>query len=373
MVAESPSPSSSTTGFLTGERILPLDSLRGLAALGVTLFWHYGHFGPGRPFGGAVADWLYSYGLMLVDLLFLLSGFVLSHVYLEKIAKRRVRPLEFFVLRFSRLYPLHLLTLVVVASLQLYRAHSGLGAFVYEANDFFHLLLNLAFLQYGVVRTAYSFNGPSWSLTVEELAYLAFFASLYFFGGRHRLAFLALLAAGAAVNLLGWDAHVLNLDVSRGLVGFFSGCLAYRLHRVAEASRRSRLLAAAAAVLLAGVVFHYTRSGYPPVSATLLAHSLLIFPAVVLVVLNVPLAARVFSLRPLAYLGEISYSVYMIHFPVQIGIATAADLAGVSLAADSVSFFLFYAALTLGLAPASLHLFERPAQAALRARLLAPS
>jgi peptidoglycan/LPS O-acetylase OafA/YrhL len=357
---------------LQRERILPLDSLRGIAALGVTLFWHYGHFGAGRPFAGPVADWLYAYGLMLVDFFFVLSGFVLSHVYLEKIAQRRVRPFEFFVLRFSRLYPLHLLTLVVVASLQLYRESRGLGAFVYGANDLFHLLLNLAFLQYGVVRTGYSFNGPSWSLTVEELAYLAFFAVLYLAGGRHRLVFLGLLAAGAALNLLGWDTHLLNLDVSRGLVGFFSGCLAYRLHRFAEARRRSGLLAAAAAVLLAAVVFHYSRSGYPRVSETLLIHSLVIFPAIVLVVLDSPLLRRLFSLRPLAYLGEISYSIYMIHFPVQILLATAADLAGVRVAPESLAFFFGYAVLTLGLAPASLHLFERPAQAAIRGRLLAP-
>ena len=351
-------------------RILPLDSLRGIAALGVTMFWHYGHFGGARPFQGPVADWLYGYGLMLVDFFFVLSGFVISHVYLEKVAERRVRPSEFFVLRFSRLYPLHLATLLIVAGLQAGRSSAGLDAFVYEANDLFHFVLNLGFVQYGVIRTEYSFNGPSWSLTIEEISYVAFFLALFFFARGYRAAFGALLALGVTINLAGWDVHFLNLDVARGLVGFFAGCLAYQLHRVARYRGRSGLLAIGSALVLVSVVLYYTRAPYPLVARTLLTHSLLIFPALVLVILNTSPLAALFSLRPLAYLGEISYSMYMIHFPLQIVLATVNELGGLRLSPGSLSFFLFYAAVTLVLSAASFHLFERRAQAAIRRTIL---
>jgi len=299
-----------------------------------------------------------------------LSGFVISHVYLERVARRTIRPSEFFVLRFSRLYPLHVLTLGVVAALQGFRSFRGLDPFVYDANDLLHLVLNLAFVQYGVVRTDYSFNAPSWSLTIEEISYLAFFVSLFFFARRFRLAFVGLLLAGVILNRSGWDTHLLNLDVSRGLVGFFAGCLAYQAHRFAGERQWSGWLAVAAATCLGAVVLYYVRAPYALVAWTLLVHSLVIFPAMVLLVLNAPWLTAVFSLRPLSYLGEISYSVYMIHFPVQLLLATVDELAGVGFRTDSVSFFALYAAVTLGLSAASYHGFEKRVQAALRARLL---
>ena len=128
-----------TGTLMRAERILPLDSLRGIAAVGVTMFWHYAHFGPYRVFEGFAADWLYRFGLMLVDFFFVLSGFVISHAYLQKLVERRVGPAQFFIARFSRLYPLHLLTFLFVAAVQFYRTNQGLDSFVYSSNDLQHL------------------------------------------------------------------------------------------------------------------------------------------------------------------------------------------------------------------------------------------
>ncbi len=352
---------------MRAERILPLDSLRGIAAVGVTMFWHYAHFGPYRVFEGFAADWLYRFGLMLVDFFFVLSGFVISHAYLQKLVERRVGPAQFFIARFSRLYPLHLLTFLFVAAVQFYRTNQGLDSFVYSSNDLQHFFLNLAFLQQGIINTEYSYNGPAWSLTVEELSYLAFFVSVFFFATRYRLAFAGLLLLGTVINLAVWDTHVFNLNISRGLVGFFTGCMAYQLHRKAFTQNRSRLLAAVVTPLLIGVVSYYVWFGYPSSGRMLLlVNSLVIFPALVLTVLNLPMLARLFSLRPVAYLGEISYSIYMIHFPVQLVLATLDQVYFLGFSRGSVQFFLLYGALTFALSVASYHLFERRVQAAIR-------
>jgi len=95
-----------------------------------------------------------------------------------------------------------------------------------------------------------------------------------------------------------------------------------------------------------------------------------IFPAIVLTVLNSRPLTRVFSLRPLTYLGEISYSIYMIHFPVQIVLATADEILDLGFSPGSIPFFLFYTAIALAFSAASFHLFERRAQAAIRSSLL---
>jgi peptidoglycan/LPS O-acetylase OafA/YrhL len=346
--------------------------MRGIAAVGVTLFWHYSHFGPYRPFEGFAAEWLYRYGWMLVDFFFVLSGFVLSHAYLEKLADRRVRPYEFFILRFSRLYPLHLVTLLFVATLQFYRTSSGMGSFVYHENDLFHFFLNLGFLQQGIIRTEYSFNGPAWSLTVEELSYLMFFVSMFFFAAYRRLAFLVLVGVGILINMAALHVHVFNLEVSRGLVGFFGGCLAYQLHHFAREKNQSFRLAALASIALIGVVSHYVQSGYPRSAQILLIHSLVIFPAIVLIVLNAPPLKQLMSFRPLAYVGEISYSLYMIHFPVQLVLDTVGEANQLGFRPGRIEFFILYAALTVAASVASFHFFERPAQAIIR-RSLMPS
>ncbi|MDP6977255.1 MAG: acyltransferase [Myxococcota bacterium] len=352
------------------ERIAALDSLRGMAAFGVTLFWHYSHFGAGRVFEGMAADWLYRYGLMLVDFFFVLSGFVLSHVYLEALKRREVHPATFFVLRFSRLYPLHLVTLLYVAGLQGWRFREGLDSFVYQANDLAHFVLNLLFLQQGVVRTVYSYNGPAWSLTIEEVSYLAFFVSLYFFAKSFRAVFAGLVVLGAAINLTNLDTHLLNLDISRGLVGFFAGALAFQLHRVAQERERSTQLAVLAAIICVVVVGYYTKQGYPRTSSILVVHSLLIFPAAVLLVLNSGPLNRLVSVGPLAYLGEISYSVYMLHFPVQLTLVTLDQRLGLGFAYFSLDFFVLYAASVVAVSVGSFHAFERPVQQWIRSRLI---
>ncbi len=352
------------------ERISALDSMRGLAAFGVTLFWHYSHFGPGRVFEGFAADWLYRYGLMLVDFFFVLSGFVLSHVYLEALARRAVRPFNFFVLRFSRLYPLHFVSLLFVAGLQMWRSRAGFETFVYQANDAFHFLLNLAFLQQGVVRTVYSYNGPAWSLTIEEVSYFAFFVCMYYFARSFRLAFAALVVFGVVINLGGFDTHVLNLDVSRGLVGFFGGALAFQLHRKGQEKGASRAVAIVSAIVAAAVIGYYAVAGYPRSTSTLVVHSLVIFPALVLLVLNFPALNRAISISPLAYLGEISYSVYMLHFPVQLVLVTLDESVGLGFRRFSVDFFVLYTSCVVAISVASLHMFERPMQDWIRRRLI---
>ncbi len=327
------------------ERIFALDSLRGIAALGVALFYHYSHFTSTPVFDGFVTYWLHRWGIMLVDLFFVLSGFVLSHVYLEALARREVRPLTFFVLRFSRLYPLHFATLCCVALLQTWRAREGLGSFVYHANDLMHFALNVLFLQQGVVRTQYSFNGPSWSLTVEEVSYIAFFVCMYFFARWFKLGFAVLVAVAITIHLGDVDTHVFNRHISRGLAGFFGGALAFQVHRRAQERGRSGTLAWVAGGLAAITIGYFVMAGYPRTTATLLAHSLVIFPALVLLVLNCAPLDRAFSARPLAYLGEISYSVYMIHFPVQLLLVTLDEKFEIVFVRFSVEFFLFYSLL----------------------------
>jgi peptidoglycan/LPS O-acetylase OafA/YrhL len=102
------------------ERFYSLDVLRGVAALGVVL-WHWQHFFfVGSRLGAydasqaplySLAFIFYDKGWLGVDLFFSLSGFVFFWLYSARISEGSISTGRFAWLRFSRLYPLHLLTL----------------------------------------------------------------------------------------------------------------------------------------------------------------------------------------------------------------------------------------------------------------------
>lgn len=105
-----------------------IDVLRGLAAFAVLVF-HYQHFY--YPIGVFKVDTpqivdqfplhetlapLYIYGNVAVQIFWMISGFVFANVY----AGKNTPAGEFLVKRLARLYPLHFVTLIIVAVSQLF-------------------------------------------------------------------------------------------------------------------------------------------------------------------------------------------------------------------------------------------------------------
>lgn len=126
-------------------RLFWLDIIRGIAALSVVL-WHWQHFF----YDGTLAHismvgvdkthyplytvlWpFYEQGSRAVELFFTLSGFIFFWLYSQRIANRKVSFKSYMVLRLSRLYPLHLLTLFLVIIGQVYIHHLRGQYFVYD-------------------------------------------------------------------------------------------------------------------------------------------------------------------------------------------------------------------------------------------------
>ena len=103
------------------EHLPSLTPLRGIAALWVVVFhfcWRFPNAQPGDY--GVVRE-----GYLAVDMFFVLSGFVISHVYKESFAKECTarRYSDFLKARIARIYPLHLVMLMVfLAAVALERA-----------------------------------------------------------------------------------------------------------------------------------------------------------------------------------------------------------------------------------------------------------
>ena len=161
------------------KHLYALDISRGIAALSVVL-WHWQHFAykgnslpqefikENQPLYGLLRLF-YEKGGMGVQYFFLLSGFVFFWLYSSSIKNKGTHAYEFGIHRFSRLYPLHFLTLIAVAVLQFFYISRENTSFVYPFNDTFHFLLNIGFASHWGFQSGWSFNAPVWSVTTVRL------------------------------------------------------------------------------------------------------------------------------------------------------------------------------------------------------------
>ena len=356
-----------------------LDALRGLAAL-IVVFWHWQNlFVQGKeltnfsPAQQPLYAWFvpfYLEGWRAVDLFFCLSGFIFYWLYSEKVWTRETSLKEFVVLRFSRLYPLHLLTLLfVVAGQRVMLWLTGSGH-CDSNNDLYHFALQLVFASQWGFERGYSFNGPIWSVSVEILLYAVFF--LVCLGNFRRWWQLAILVGVG--HLLTRVGHA---SLGRGMLSFFAGGLAFyavaRVQRRPPSAAALKILAATTSLLWTLVMVNiYVKDlfGHALFKPRRFFFELLLFP-LTLATLALWEAHRGTLGRRVAFLGHISYSCYLLHFPLQMIFVGAAFVLAVprTFFYTPDSFVIFFVTL-IAVSLCSYYYFERPVQFLLRKRLL---
>ena len=145
----------------------PLTGVRFFLALGVVLFHYQLQWTLPEEAAG-----LLNRARLGVDVFFILSGFILTHVYLQGDGALDYR--RFLAARFARIYPAHLFILLAMLGLVLAAPVFGVGLEQGRFNlaDFASTLL---LVQAWFPReTLALWNGPAWSLSAEWFAYLAF-------------------------------------------------------------------------------------------------------------------------------------------------------------------------------------------------------
>lgn len=287
-------------------RLCQIDALRGIAACIVAFGFH------AVAVGGPALPWLSTYGWTCVDLFFVISGAVFSHIYLAS-GRLQGGLAAFTRARVARLYPLHLLTLCIVAALFAWgQPVANFGASYFA--------LNLAMLQ-GFA--AESYNYPAWSITVECLCYAIFALSAA--AGRPRAAALAALAIGL---VLAASPERIIYRVGRGLVGFFFAVLIWPY--------RDRIAAPAWFLGSLALIFLATGFRLPFISygASL---SLTAWPLLLFAALKVDWLAG----QPWKWLGERSYSIYLWHVPAGLIAGAWAPMIALTLALSHFSYRYF--------------------------------
>jgi peptidoglycan/LPS O-acetylase OafA/YrhL len=346
-------------------KLLGLELLRFASALAV-LFYHYKHFTkiPGTaaipradiPFN----NWLwplYDYGQFGVQLFWGISGYIFFLKYAQAIHARAVSASQFFWLRFSRLYPLHFTTLILVAGFQL--AHWQLTGenYVFPADEFAEFVRHIFLATDWGARPSQTFNAPIWSVSAEVAVYAAFFLLLRRFAPSVRLC-LSIVLIGFALQLYGFK----SIPVICAMF-FFAGGMAAMLPPMLA---RQRLLAASIAALIVGAA-----------AVKGILHDPYLVPWVILACLPFLLTGLTGDFpgldrwqRRIEAAGNLTHSTYLLHFPMQLMFAVAVAWTGVMPDFTQPAFLLSYLASVIVAGAFCYRAFELPAQDWVRRRVL---
>ena len=367
-----------------------MDALRGLAALSVVV-WHWQHFfaisgvwqanwqRDSQPFFWLLKP-LYLDGWAAVDLFFSLSGFVFFWLYSEALRTGAISGTKFALLRFSRLYPLFFVTLIAALVLQTL-FHNATGTFfIFAADDWGRFATSLLMAQQWLPPTTDQFfNGPAWSVSIEVLLYGLFFIACR---AGVRGPKTALLVSLCGILLMEW-----NWFIARGICGYFMGGAAFyvteKIKVRVDATRIAQIIGVLAILSWGGVLIEtlygplhtwcYWLAGHisPEVGRFYIGETdnifllLFIYTVSPLTIMGLSLHEQLLGgvYKRLHWLGDISYSTYMLHFPLQIACAVLALRFAVPQAwfQTDIAMVLFYVVL-IAIGLASYHFLERPMQ-----------
>jgi peptidoglycan/LPS O-acetylase OafA/YrhL len=348
------------------ENLKPLTALRFFAAMWVVSF----HYWPDLIGHAAAVPAVVGKGYLGVELFFVLSGFILSHVYLDGLGEGRFKYGKFLWARLARVYPLHLATLAGVGLLVAGAAAAGFDL-SHNIADWASLPANLTLTHAWGLAPEAAWNHPSWSISAEWFAYLTF----PLFGWvawrlRRRpgvavagaIALIAgLYVAFEAMTGFPLTRATIHWGALRIVPCFAYGCainLAWRSGAV-----RTSTQALAGAGLFTALALSSAQLGlHDAVTVSLFGGLILCLAALS------STGSKVLSGAVGVYLGEVSYAVYMVCIPWQLvyvnGVQKALNLG------DAPLPFPVWLGLVVGVVPAAAaahHLVERPARAAMRA------
>ncbi len=315
------------------ERRPPLPALTGLRtllALTILMF----HFTPSG-LASAKHPWLTLYpivdiGYVFVSFFFLISGFILSYNYAHR--PGGVRKADFWMARFSRLYPVYVLTMLISLPMLMLEWRSR------SHGEFWAGALTTPLLMQGFFPHLATFwNTVSWTLSCEVVLYIAFpfLLKLRWPQSPAKLALMVLgfWLVGLVPHTLYWITNpdhlrqpvdrysdgtwlnALKYTPAAYLCTFLAGLTLGRLHDAAEFTVRGRMIAGLAGFALAWVAAYHVAPHVPYI----LVHGGLLTPVWSLVILGLAGAsplAKIFSVRPLVAVGTSTYALYLLHFNV---------------------------------------------------------
>lgn len=283
--------------------IKSLTGIRFLAAMWVVLY-HFKHeLKELLPILNPV-QWLVAKGVLAVPFFFILSGFILSYNYFSRYELGR--HYEFIWLRFSRLWPVHLATIIMFYSCFLFAHFIGVSLNRIEWNPTF-LWLELPMIR-GWFEDELLMNKPAWSIQAEWFAYIFIFPVCYLVLARSKSILLNILIPLSFLLVDG----IVSFDMIPGksmdiLFLFIAGSSIYKLRSLVANIPNPGLLTSFTVVGLIALLYF---------DLSILNPLIFVFFGCLIFFLSFEsgIVNAILSVKPIVYGGLISYSLYMTHY-----------------------------------------------------------
>lgn len=258
-------------------------------------------------------------GYIGVSFFFILSGFVLSYNYFDKFKFNKITSKDFYVARFSRIYPLHLLTLILSLPLLYFSILSK--PFEYFLLSIIHVFLFQSFVPIEVVY--FNFNSPSWSISDEMFFYLAtpfLFSILSSFRSVYKLllavfVLCTILFLGMFFSPKGYHHAIFYVNPIVRLLDFTLGIFIFLIFRKIDTSRISNKLMSwlEFSSIMTFFFFFIYHNFIPQVYRFSIYYWFPIIFILFIFSFEKGAISKMLSNKLLIYLGEISFGFYMIH------------------------------------------------------------
>jgi peptidoglycan/LPS O-acetylase OafA/YrhL len=305
-----------------------MTGIRGVAALWVMLF--HAQQGAGKIFDLPLLEKVpdVRYGCLGVDLFFMLSGFVLMYAHEHDFyGFRKDVLIRFARLRFTRVYPLNAVVLFLIAIFVAFQP--GYVAWARSANGGFAFGGTSAFSAGAFVRTLFlatrwflpgtgEWNQPVWSLSLEVLGYVMF--PILAFGALRvvrrwqliLIASLSLVASFFVLTRFAFECEISQIAVVRMISCFVTGIATFRLWTLTPPSGKKWagwITAFATAAIFA--------RDLPPLRGLVTSGNIQFNFLFALLLYGLAFQQgtvnTVLSSRPVVFLGEISFPLYLVH------------------------------------------------------------
>ncbi|WP_305842115.1 acyltransferase family protein [Photobacterium leiognathi] len=288
------------------KRFEALDAFRGLCAISVVIFHMH--------ISGSVTEWDFFRGSYLfVEFFFVLSGFVLAHGYGFR-PNLKFKP--FVKARFFRIFPLHIVMLMVMLILELgkFFAYNFAGMSFNKipftgANAINEIIPNLLLIQsWTSFSDPTSFNIPSWSISIEFYMYILLFLSITIFKGNRFIVWLS--TSLIALYLLTTQSNIITNEALRGLSCFFGGAFIYFIYKKIETIKINFMLGSLLECFLLISIFIILSSNFE--YRTIVA-IFTFFITIPIFAFESGVCSYFLKKKPFQTIGHLSFSIYMIH------------------------------------------------------------
>ena len=338
-----------------------LTALTGLKGIGILFIVLY-HTLDQQAFGlESITGLIKAYGGYFGNyLFFMLSGFLLAYNYQERIHSHAVVFPDFLHSRLIRLYPLYLITNVVMLGIHLMDSQRSFL-------NLEQIVLNLTMQGTGGFSTAIQYNYPTWFVCALLVCYLLYYLLTY--TSRSRTQHLIVLVAGMLAGCWLEKSDLLFPYLYRvngeAYFNFFAGCLLCELIMHKPHAHRTRRIIAALLVRAIVAALNLLMDLYVVAGDGSFVFTVLVCPSLIYLALECWPVRWLVSLKPVELLGKISASIFFWHVIVE----NRFNFAWFSRFSQNYHiYYALYLLLLLALSTLSYFLFEKKLTAFLKNR-----